>query len=68
MAKLLQAMETELQFERRYRLWQDIHRLFWDRVLFILYGDTFWLMVMRKHVHGPFDMPWWYFWYVWLDQ
>jgi peptide/nickel transport system substrate-binding protein len=67
-AKLLQAMETELLFERRYRLWQDIHRLFWDRVPYILYGDTFWLTVMRKHVHGPFDMPWWYFWNVWLDK
>jgi ABC-type transport system substrate-binding protein len=67
-AKLLHAMETELQFERRYRLWQDIHRLFWDRVPFIQYGDTFWLTVMRKHVHGPFDMPRWYFWNVWLSQ
>jgi peptide/nickel transport system substrate-binding protein len=67
-AKLLQAMETELQFERRYRLWQDIHRLFWDRVPFIQYGDTFWLTVMRQHVHGPFDMPQWYFWNVWLSQ
>jgi peptide/nickel transport system substrate-binding protein len=67
-AQLLQAMETELQFERCYRLWQDIHRLFWDRVPFIQYGDTFWLTVMRKHVHGPFDMPRWYFWNVWLDK
>jgi peptide/nickel transport system substrate-binding protein len=67
-ARLLQAMETELQFERRYRLWQDIHRLFWERVPFIQYGDTFWLRVMRKHVHGPFDMPVWYFWNVWLDK
>ena len=54
-------METGLQFERRYRLWQDIHRLFWDRVPFIRHDDTFWLMVMRKHVQGPFDMPVWYF-------
>jgi len=30
---------------------KDIHRLFWDRVPFIQYGDTFWLTVMRKHVH-----------------
>ena len=67
-ATLLQAMETELQFERRYRLWQEIHRLFWDRVPFIQYGDTFWLTVMRKHVQGPFDMPVWYFWNVWLDK
>jgi hypothetical protein len=61
-------METELQFERRYRRWQDSHRLFWDRVPFIQYGDTFWLTVMRKHVQGPFDMRWWYFWNVWLDK
>ena len=69
-ARLLQAMKTEPQFERRYRLWQDIHRLFWDRVPFIQYGETFWLRVMRKHVRGPFDMPGitgWYFWNVWLE-
>jgi hypothetical protein len=33
-------METELQFEGRYRLWQDIDRLFWNRVPLIQYGDT----------------------------
>jgi hypothetical protein len=37
-------------------------------VPFLQYGDTFWLTVMRKHVHGPFDMPRWYFWNVWLSQ
>jgi hypothetical protein len=57
-------METEPPFERRYRLWQDIHRLFWDRVPFIQHGDRFKLTVMRKHVQGPFDMPSWYFWNV----
>jgi len=67
-AKLLQAIETELQFERRYRLWQDIYWLFWDRVPFIQHGDMFWLTVMRKHVQGPFDMRQWYFWNVWLDK
>jgi ABC-type transport system substrate-binding protein len=67
-SQLWQVMETEPQFERRYRLWQDIHRLFWNRVPFIQHGDMFALTVMRKHVHGPFDMPWWSFWNVWLDQ
>ena len=54
----------EPQFERRYRLWQDIHRLFWERVPFLLYGDVFNLTGMHKHVQGPFDMPSWYFWNV----
>ncbi len=49
-------IETDPRFERRYRLWQDIHRLFWDRVAFIQYGDAFWLTAMRRHVHGSFDM------------
>ncbi len=26
------------------------------------------LTVMRQHVHGLFDMRWWYFWNVWLDK
>jgi alkanesulfonate monooxygenase SsuD/methylene tetrahydromethanopterin reductase-like flavin-dependent oxidoreductase (luciferase family) len=56
--------EMEPQFERRYRLWQDIHRLLWERVPFLLYGDVFNLTGMHKHVQGPFDMPSWYFWNV----
>jgi peptide/nickel transport system substrate-binding protein len=65
---LFDAMETEVQFERRYRLWQDFHRLFWERVPYILHGDRFDLIVMRKHVHGRFDMPQVYFWNVWLAK
>ena len=61
-------METERQFEKRYRLWQDLQRLFWERVPMIHYGHTFRLNVMRKHVNGPFDMPQPYFWNVWLDK
>jgi hypothetical protein len=26
------------------------------------------LTVMHQHVHGLFDMRWWYFWNVWLDK
>jgi hypothetical protein len=65
---VFQHYEMEPQFERRYRLWQDIHRLFWERVPFLLYGDVFNLTGMHKHVQGPFDMPSWYFWNVWLDK
>jgi hypothetical protein len=61
-------MEAELQFEQRYRLWQDLHQLFWDRVPFILNDDMFGLGIMRKHIHGPLDMPLSYFWNVWLSQ
>jgi peptide/nickel transport system substrate-binding protein len=66
--RLVHALETELQFEKRYRLWQDIQQLFWERVPFIHYGHVFRLLAMRKHVHGSFDMPYLYFWNVWVEK
>lgn len=66
--QLLQAMATELQFERRYRLWQDLHRLLWERAPMIHYGYVSGLSVMPKHVNGPFDMVRPYFWNVWLGK
>ena len=68
-AQLVHAMETERQFEKRYRLWQDIQRLFWERVPYIHYGHASRFVAMRKHVHGrPFDMPNPYFWNVWVEK
>jgi peptide/nickel transport system substrate-binding protein len=68
-AQLVHAMETERQFEKRYRLWQDLQRLFWERVPYIHYGHSSRFVAMRKHVHGrPFDMPNPYFWNVWVEK
>jgi peptide/nickel transport system substrate-binding protein len=67
-AQLWQAMSSELQFERRYRLWQDLNRLFWERAIGIHYGYLFLPWVMRKDVQGPFDMVFPYFWNVWLAR
>jgi peptide/nickel transport system substrate-binding protein len=68
-AQLAHAMETERRFEKRYRLWQDLQRLFWERVLYIHYGHASRFVAMRKHVRGrPFDMPTPYFWNVWVEK
>jgi peptide/nickel transport system substrate-binding protein len=68
-AQLARAMETERRFEKRYRLWQDLQRLFWERVPYIHYGHASRFVAMRKHVHGrPFDMPIPYFWNVWVEK
>jgi hypothetical protein len=61
-------MAIETQFEKRYTLWQEVHKLFWERVPVIRYGDIFALNVMRKNVNGPFDMIRPYFWNVWLEK
>ena len=66
--KLVYALTTELQFEKRYRLWQDIQRLFWERVPVIHYDHRCGLIVMRKYVHGSFDMWPHYFWNVWVEK
>jgi peptide/nickel transport system substrate-binding protein len=66
--RLLHAMATERRFERRYRLWQDLQRLFYERVPAIHHGWVFMPWVMRNHVHGPFDMFFPYFWNVWVEK
>lgn len=68
-------MATERQFEKRYRLWQAIQQLFWERVPRIQYGRVSSSIIMHQRVHGPFDMrcpsptcdfP--YFWNAWLEE
>ncbi len=66
--RLKHIMATELRFEQHYRLWQDLQRLFWERIPVIHYGYSAALQVMRKHVHGPFDMGQLYFWNVWVEK
>jgi peptide/nickel transport system substrate-binding protein len=66
--KLLEQMRRETVFDKRYALWKEVHRIFYDQVPVIRHPDIFGLSVMSKHVKGTAGMMRPFFWNVWLDR
>jgi peptide/nickel transport system substrate-binding protein len=66
--KLLDQMRAETVFEKRYVLWKEVHKIFYDWVPVIRHGDIYGLNVMTKHVKGTAGMMRPFFWNVWLDK
>ncbi|PYM14085.1 MAG: peptide ABC transporter substrate-binding protein [Candidatus Rokuibacteriota bacterium] len=67
--RLLGEMAGESDYKKRYALWEQTTRLFYEKVPVARYGDLFGLRAMRKHVKG-FDTkperP--RFYNVWLEK
>lgn len=62
-------LARETDYKKRYALWEQMTRTFYDKVPVIRYGDLFGLRAMRKWVKGFNDKterP--RFWGVWLDK
>ena len=55
-------------FDKRYALWKEVHKAFYDQVPVIRHPDIFGLNVMSKHVKGTAGMMRPFFWNVWLDK
>jgi peptide/nickel transport system substrate-binding protein len=65
---LLNQMRHETAFDKRYALWKDVHKVFYDQVPVIRHPDIFGLSVMSKQVKGTAGMMRPFFWNVWLDK
>ncbi len=62
-------LARETDPKKRYALWEQMTRVFYDKVPVARYGDLFGLRAMRKHVKGFNDKterP--RFWGVWIDK
>jgi peptide/nickel transport system substrate-binding protein len=62
-------LARETDYKKRYALWEQMTRTFYDKVPVIRYGDLHGLRAARKHVKGFNDKterP--RFWGVWLDK
>src|SRR2546426_4000751 len=62
-------LARETDPKKRYALWEQMTRTFYEKVPVARYGDLFGLRAMRKHVRGFSDKterP--RFWGVWLDK
>ena len=67
--KLNQELARETDYKKRFALWEQMHRLFYEKVPSIRYGDLHGLRAMRKKVKGfneKTERP--RFYNVWLDR
>ena len=65
---LLQAMGRELDFKKRYALWEKVQAIFYTEAPRLKIGDYFRLDARRKDVLGYEPGPYMHFWNVWLDK
>ncbi|HEU4370154.1 MAG TPA: ABC transporter substrate-binding protein [Methylomirabilota bacterium] len=66
--QLLQAMGRELDFKKRYALWEKVQQIFYADAPRLKIGDYFRLDARRKDVAGYEPGPYMHFWNVWLDR
>jgi peptide/nickel transport system substrate-binding protein len=66
--QLLQAMGRELDFKKRYAMWERVQTLFYEEAARIRLGDYFRLDARRKHVQGYQGGPYMHFWNVWMEK
>ena len=66
--QLLQAMGRELDFKKRYALWEKVQTIFYTEAPRLKIGDYFRLDARRKDVLGYEPGPYMHFWNVWLDK
>jgi peptide/nickel transport system substrate-binding protein len=66
--QLLGAIARELDFKKRYAMWERIQTLFYEEAPRIKIGDYFRLDARRRTVHGYAGGPYMHFWGVWLEK
>ena len=66
--QLLQAMGRELDFKKRYAMWEKVQTMFYAEAPRIKIGDYFRLDARRRDVAGYEPGPYMHFWNVWLDR
>lgn len=69
---LVKQLNATTDFEQRYAIWEEIHKLFYEQVPFIKIGDAYFLEIMSAKVkgigtseHPIMIIP--YFWNAWLE-
>ena len=63
---MMARLATETEFPKRYAIWVDIQKWFWDEVPVIKFGDFFTLRIQQKQVMGYANRYRPFFWNVWL--
>lgn len=65
---LMNKLAQETQFEKRFEIWKEIQKTFWDEVPVLKFGDFFILRLKQKNVQGHVNLIETFFWNVWLEK
>jgi peptide/nickel transport system substrate-binding protein len=65
---LLEDMRREVDFDKRYAMWERIQELFYEEVPYVKVGDYATLRLLSERVQNFKKTPDIFFWNVWLEQ
>jgi peptide/nickel transport system substrate-binding protein len=61
-------LAQETIFEKRFEIWKEIQKAFWDEVPVLKFGDFFILRLKQKNVRGHINLIETFFWNVWIEK
>jgi len=65
---LMDKLAQETRFEKRFEIWKEIQKVFWDEVPVLKFGDFFILRLKQKTVKGHKNLIETFFWNVWIEK
>lgn len=65
---LMDKLAQETRFEKRFEIWKEIQKIFWDEVPVFRFGDMFILRLKQKTVKGHKNLNETFFWNVWIEK
>ena len=65
---LMDKLAQETVFKKRYEIWKEVQKTFWEEVPAIKLGDYFSLRLKQKSVKGNKNMIEPFYWNVWLEK
>lgn len=65
---LMTKLTQEITYEKRFALWKEIQKIYWDEVPVLQFGDYYILRVKQKNVKGDFNMIEPFFWNAWIEK
>jgi ABC-type transport system substrate-binding protein len=61
-------LAQETQFEKRFEIWKEVQKIYWDEVPILHCGDYFVLRVKQKNIQGNKNMIEPFYWSVWIGK
>lgn len=65
---LMNKLAQETQFEKRFEMWKEVQKIYWDEVPILHCGDYFVLRVKQKNLQGNKNMIEPFYWNVWIEK
>lgn len=66
--KLLEQMRLEIDFDKRFEMWEEIQEIFYEEVPYVKIGDYATLRLLSERVRNFQRAPEIFFWNVWVEE